>query len=238
MMRTTWVWVLGTLFLSALVACTSGGGGGGDDDDDDDISIGDDDDDNGGDGDADADSDTDSDADTDGDADGDADCGPDDPNADPPEIDPGCAPTCANFAGICEGGDEAHCLEVCGRAVRVSPQGPCLDAYRAYMDCVANATDCPNPEEGVQGCDTQIEAAGTACANGCGDIIECFQGCPANDNACYEACYTDGSAEGRAAWDAAAGCFEQHCADIPENDDACIESCLDANCGDELATCR
>ncbi|MCB9540219.1 MAG: hypothetical protein H6704_28735 [Myxococcales bacterium] len=65
---------------------------------------------------------------------------------------------------------------------------------------------------------------------GCGDILQCFQGCGQNDQACLQGCFAQGSANGQALYQAAAMCVQANC---PNGDQACVQ----ANCAAEVQAC-
>lgn len=152
--------------------------------------------------------------------------------------DGSCESACANVATICDGANEAGCLEECAR-FESNSDGACLDSFGDLNVCVSGASGC-DPEAGVTGCEPEGQALGTACANGCVDIVDCFGACADGDQACGQACIDNGEASGVSALNALVGCWTETCGDPPaEGADATAwEACLDESCLDEKDGCR
>lgn len=164
-----------------------------------------------------------------------------------PNIDPGgegegegggCAGACANVVDICDGASEQACLEQCGR-FEDNSDGACLAAFDDLNACVSSASAC-DPDNGVTGCESEGDALDAPCANGCVDIANCFGACAADDQACGEACVSDGDPDGLRALDALVACWTDACGEPPasEADQPAWETCLDGACLDEQNACR
>ena len=149
-----------------------------------------------------------------------------------------CAAACTTIADICTDSTEAGCLEECNR-FQDNSSGACLTAFSDLNACVSTASAC-DPTDGVTGCEAEGSALNTACANGCVDIVTCFNACADGDQACGQACIQNGEPDGASALNTLVSCWTEACGEPPaaEPELTTWQQCLDDSCLDEQSACR
>jgi len=168
----------------------------------------------------------------------------------------GCAQACqAN--GTCDDtvceiatcSDAYDCLVNCGQ--NQSCQGTCysnasataqaqLDALFTCLDskCDANLSEAAYAECASSKCGAQTQACfgGGTTETGndtCKQVYDCFV--PCTDEACYTACYGDGTAAAQGQIDAMYACFDSKCGTI--QDANAWQTCVANNCGTQVTAC-
>src|SRR5690606_2056299 len=69
----------------------------------------------------------------------------------------------------------------------------------------------------------------------CEDVVGCMDGCGANADDCWHACYESGTSQAQGQYDAIAECADTKCGQTTTV--AAVQTCLGQQCGGEYAAC-
>ena len=172
----------------------------------------------------------------------------------------GCDPsfiTCDDASGQCVGQDELTCAEINDCMGACNPQDP------SYETCIQNCKTEGSAEaqgqfnelyqcainNGAQGCTNdqcvsdiimehcmaEYEACFPAGTLSCSEVFGCMDLCAQGDQTCYQACFSDGSAEAQAQYQAIAACVIEQCGEQPTEE--CFTAAQQGVCAAVFADC-
>ncbi len=171
----------------------------------------------------------------------------------------GCDPsfiTCDEGTGQCVGQDELTCSEIndcmagcapdnqaciqdCMNKGSMEAQGQLNGLIQCLIDngaqqCPPGDTQCQN-DIITEFCMPQFEACFPAGTLSCSEVFDCMGLCAQGDQPCLQACYSDGTADAQAQYQAIATCVIEQCGEQPTEE--CANAAQQGACAAAFADC-
>jgi len=176
----------------------------------------------------------------------------------------GCMGTCGTCPagqactddGQCEGQDELTCTEINDCMAACAPDnqaciqdcmnqgsGEAQSQLNGLIQCLIDngAQQCPPGDTQCQNdiimehCMTEYEVCFPAGSLSCSEVFDCMDLCAQMDQACLQGCYSDGTSEAQAQYQAIASCVIEQCGEQPTEE--CFNAAQQGTCAAVFADC-